>query len=127
MGCTCRTRAVVVWSWHILSRSSSRLAMKVFLFSFLLVDFIHGAYVGPHHSTPRCNTVTRDVCTDTVEKECFDSVGTVNTARECHSEYKTKCHTVSESVCHDETHPVCDTHLENVCHTEQKTETRVNV
>merc|ERR1711864_16563 len=105
--------------FFLLTTATSKFKMKVLLLSFLLVDVLLGSYTGERQ---KCNTVTRDVCTDTVVKECDDPRESVNTATECHSEYETKCHTVSEFVCHDETFPVCETKLDNVCHTEQKTE-----
>merc|ERR1712059_241625 len=93
--------------------------MKVLVISLLLVDFLHGSYVG---SRPKCSTVTRDVCTDTVVKECDNPKETSVPAKECHSDYETKCHTVLESVCHDETVPVCETKLDQMCQIEDKTE-----
>merc|ERR1712059_59396 len=93
--------------------------MKVLVISLLLVDVLHGSYVG---NRPKCSTVTRDVCTDTVVKECDNPKETSVPAKECHSDYETKCHTVLESICHDESVPVCETKLDQMCQIEEKTE-----
>merc|ERR1712059_116445 len=94
--------------------------MKFLVISLLLVDVLHGTYIGDR---PKCHTVTKDVCTDTVVKECDNPTETSVPAQECHSDYKTKCHTVQVPVvntvqeCHTEERTVVDHVTRKVCNT----------